>query len=85
MSGAEPGKFGVWLSPYEMILIQKALEWHENCYYQFKENSKIASIKNLRNDLSKIQEKGPQISKPVEDPSDVYEDDRMKNVCEECE
>ena len=85
MAKAEPGKFGVWLSPSEMILVQKALEWHENCYYQFEENSKIASIKNLRNDLSKIQEKGPQIAKPVEDPSDVYEDDRMKNVCEECE
>jgi hypothetical protein len=81
----EPGKFGVWLSQSEMALIQDSLEWQENCYYHFKRNSKIASIKNLRNDLSKIQDKGPQMQKPVENLNEEYEDERMNNICEECE
>ena len=80
---AKENRYGIWLSEEEMSMIQNALEWMQNSCCN--EIPKIADVKNLRNDLSKIQENGPQIPETVENSDEIYEDDRMKNVCEECE
>ena len=56
-------KYGVWLSQSEMAIIETALRWLENSSYEFEQTTKIGSIKNLRNDLSKLRETGPQVPK----------------------
>ena len=79
---AKYGKFGVWLSENEMHIIKEALEWFENTSHAFDKTSKIGSIKNLRNDLNKISEKGVQIPKKVEIPN---EDEVFNVQCKECD
>jgi len=79
------GKYGVWLSQPEMAIIETALRWLENSSYEFEQTTKIGSIKNLRNDLSKLRETGPQVPKKIEVQNDVTEDDIIDKICEECE
>ena len=79
------GKYGVWLSQPEMAIIETALRWLENSSYEFEQTTKIGSIKNLRNDLSKLRETGPQVPKKVEVQNDVTEDDIIDKICEKCE
>ena len=78
-------KYGVWLSQSEMAIIETALRWLENSSYEFEQTTKIGSIKNLRNDLSKLRETGPQVPKKVEVQNDVTEDDIIDKICEKCE
>ena len=87
------GKYGIWLTQNEMAIIEKALEWLENTSHTFDKISKIGAIKNLRNDLSKIRESGPQIPKKidkvdysesrVDDDSTSYENNAIQ--CKECD
>ena len=78
-------KYGVWLSQPEMAIIETALRWLENSSYEFDQTAKIDSIKNLRNDLSKLRDTGPQVPKKVEVQNAVTEDDIIDKICEECE
>ena len=78
-------KYGVWLSQPEMAIIETALRWLENSSYEFGQTAKIGSIKNLRNDLSKLRDTGPQVPKKVEVQNAVTEDDIIDKICEECE
>ena len=83
------GKYGIWLTQNDMAIIEKALEWLENTSHTFDKISKIGAIKNLRNDLSKIRESGPQIPKKidkdafVDDDSTYYENNAIQ--CKECD
>lgn len=83
------GKYGVWLSPSEMDIIEKSLEWLENsslglmALQAVGENSKIGAIKNLKSDLQKIKDNGPQIPKKVEISNDEYYDSQIE--CKECD
>tara|TARA_R100000781_G_C4001753_1_gene100553 strand:- start:56 stop:334 length:279 start_codon:yes stop_codon:yes gene_type:complete len=90
---AKINKYGIWISEEEMRIIQNALELYHNDSYLKRqkvllENSscngipKIADVKNLRNDLSKIRENGVQIPKKVEIPN---EDEVFNIQCEECD
>lgn len=79
----ESGKYGIWLSEGEMNTLEKALEWLENSSHVFNQNSKIGSIKNLRNDLSKIRDAGVQIPKRVEIQDEEYINSLIE--CKECD
>lgn len=85
------GKYGIWLTQNDMAIIEKALEWLENTSHTFDKISKIGAIKNLRNDLSKIRESGPQMQKnivinddgQIYDPTNIYENNAIQ--CKECD
>jgi hypothetical protein len=80
------GKYGIWVSPSEMMIIEKALDWYENSSHYFEKTSKIGVIKNLQNDFQKIRDNGPQIPKKVEISNEITEQDVIEStVCEECE
>ena len=72
------GKYGVWLSPGEMDIIEKSLDWFENSTHYFDRTSKIGAIKNLQNDLQKIKDNGPQIPKKVEISNDEYYESQVE-------
>ena len=79
------GKFGIWLSNLEVDAIRRSLRWYDNCAINFKDNSKTAIMRLLLDDLNKIQSNGPQIEQQSDDCEVIYEEDVMKNICEECE
>jgi len=80
------GKYGIWLSPDEMMIIERALDWYENSSHYFDETSKIGAVKNLQNDFQKIRDNGPQIPKKVEISNGITEQNVVENtICEECE
>jgi hypothetical protein len=79
------GKFGIWLSNLEIDAIRRALKWYDNCAISFKDDSKTAIMRLLVDDLNKIQSNGPQIEQQSDDNEFIYEEDVMKNICEECE
>ena len=77
------GKYGIWLSPSEMMIIERAIDWYENSSHYFDETSKIGAIKNLQNDFQKIRDNGPQIPKKVEISNDEYYESQVE--CKECD
>ena len=79
------GKFGVWFSNLEIDAIKRSLRWYENCATNFKDDSKTAIVRLLIDDLNKIQSNGPQVEQQSDDYGDIYEEDVMKTICEECE
>ena len=75
-------KYGVWLTQSDMAIIEQSLDLLENISYTFDDTSKNGAIKNLRNDLLKIRESGPQIVEKVKIPD---EHEVFNIQCEECD